>query len=280
MSTSPLVSIITPTFNSEAVIADCVQSVLNQRFKNWEHIIIDGKSTDGTLNLIKNYAHLKWLSEPDNGIYDAMNKGVVKAKGYWLYFLGSDDQLLEGALDNLVADNLLIPENDVVYGNVLLKQSLLEYNGPYNLKRLLRSNICQQAIFYARSIFEKEGLYNLEYLTAADYHLNLKIFTSCSYKIVYTPRCIALYNELGVSQQLDKRFEKSKVDLVANHLGIDWRNELFKDYLDQDSINQLYFGSIFKGISRSIYAHSFNLISLKRIVVFLFLRVRAIFLGK
>jgi len=84
------ISIVTPSFNSAKFIEDCIQSVLNQNYLNFEHIIIDGGSTDGTIE-IKKYPHLKWISEPDEGIYDAMNKGIKLSSGEIIGILNSDD---------------------------------------------------------------------------------------------------------------------------------------------------------------------------------------------
>ena len=95
MANLPKISIITPTYNSEKSIESCILSVANQTYKNIEHLIIDGQSSDNTLGIVKNYAerfsHLRVISERDNGIYDAMNKGIDLAQGEWIYFLGSDD---------------------------------------------------------------------------------------------------------------------------------------------------------------------------------------------
>lgn len=91
------ISIITPSFNSSDYLERAIKSVLNQNYKNWEHIIIDGVSTDKTIDIVRMYpdSRIKINIEKDNGIYDAMNKGIKMAKGDWLYFLGSDDWLYD-----------------------------------------------------------------------------------------------------------------------------------------------------------------------------------------
>uniref|UniRef100_UPI003B58646C glycosyltransferase n=1 Tax=Noviherbaspirillum sp. ST9 TaxID=3401606 RepID=UPI003B58646C len=95
---APLISIITVTLNAAKYLEDCITSVINQSSLNIEHLIFDGGSTDGTLEIINKYErHITyWQSEKDKGIYDAMNKAVKKAKGEWVYFLGADDTLLKG----------------------------------------------------------------------------------------------------------------------------------------------------------------------------------------
>jgi glycosyltransferase involved in cell wall biosynthesis len=90
-------SIIIPTFNSEKVLRECLNSIVEQTFNNYEIILIDGLSTDSTVDIIKEYSlnnpNIHWVSEKDLGIYDAMNKGIKIANGEWVYFLGSDDKL-------------------------------------------------------------------------------------------------------------------------------------------------------------------------------------------
>ena len=98
MEKLPKISIITPTLNAAETLEACILSVKNQTYLNKEHLIIDGQSTDGTLHILKkhaeNYPQLKWITENDDGIYDAMNKGIDLSSGDWLYFMGSDDYFL------------------------------------------------------------------------------------------------------------------------------------------------------------------------------------------
>ena len=114
----PLVSIITVSYNVAATLAKCIESVKTQAFKNYEYIIIDGLSTDGTLAIIKRYdkAITYWRSEKDTGIYNAMNKAVKLARGKWFLFLGADDELLPG-FSELTA--LLTDERCVYYGDFI-----------------------------------------------------------------------------------------------------------------------------------------------------------------
>lgn len=116
-----MVSIIIATYNSGKTLEKCLDSVAHQRLHDWECIIIDGRSKDNTVGIIEDYVNrdrrFRYISEPDKGIYDALNKGVRMARGEWLYVLGSDDWLAEYGLDNLVekAGN----NTDVVYGNII-----------------------------------------------------------------------------------------------------------------------------------------------------------------
>src|SRR5690348_12967350 len=96
MTDSLKISIVTPTFNGIVTLKETIESVLRQDYSNWEHIVIDGGSTDGTLDLLRSYPHLQWNSEKDEGHYDAMNKGVARATGDVIAILNADDTYLPG----------------------------------------------------------------------------------------------------------------------------------------------------------------------------------------
>ena len=118
----PLISIIIPTFNSEVTLDIALESIINQTYDNLEILILDGLSTDKTIEISKEYqnkfSELRIFSEKDKGIYDAMNKGINYAKGEWLYFMGSDDSLFESTTLEQFTGLIGIEDIDVVYGNV------------------------------------------------------------------------------------------------------------------------------------------------------------------
>jgi len=114
----PKISIVTPSFNSAKYIEDCIKSVLNQNYPNFEHIIIDGGSTDGTIEILKKYPHLKWISEPDEGQSDALNKGFKMASGNWILWLNSDDKLKSNCLIKYVKFINKYYNIDMFYGHV------------------------------------------------------------------------------------------------------------------------------------------------------------------
>lgn len=119
-SISPLISIIVATFNAATCIQEALESIINQSFQDWECIIQDGGSKDNTISILQKYASLdnriKYYSEPDKGIFDALNKGIQKAQGQWIYVLGSDDILNPNAFIRI--NNYLNEENDIVYGKI------------------------------------------------------------------------------------------------------------------------------------------------------------------
>lgn len=214
--TVPQFSIIVPTFCVEHVIMDCLASLRRQTCVDFEIIIMDGGSTDRTLELINQFAadfgeRLVVRSEKDAGVYDAMNKAIRLARGEWLYFLGADDHLHAPEVLQTVADFLRQhPESDLVYGDVLLRSNACRYAGEFNLHRLLHEkNICHQAIFYRRTIFEKIGRYNLQYRIWADWDLNIRCFHHPESVVCYLDLVIADYNDLGgISRVEDPEFRK------------------------------------------------------------------------
>jgi glycosyltransferase involved in cell wall biosynthesis len=210
----PLISVITPTFNSGAKIAATVASVLSQRKGLYELLVIDGGSTDNTLvHLRAQGPELRWLSEPDEGIYDAMNKGIRLTSGEFLYFLGAGDRLLPGVLEAVAAEIRKLPSQGetsrptLLYGNVGSGCSR-PYDGRFNRFKLLRRNICHQAIFYQRSVFERLGFYNTKYRLLADWEFNIRCFNDQGVHKLYIPIRIADYEGGGKSQMPDLAFRE------------------------------------------------------------------------
>lgn len=207
---TPFFSIIIPTFNAAKTLSTCLDSILNQACTNFEILLIDGCSTDDTLFIIKKYvalanANIKWISEIDKGIYDAMNKGIKLAKGEWLYFLGSDDQLY--SIDVLYKIYDCLNENkklDVIYGDVYSTRFNGIYDGEFNIEKIFTKNICHQAIFYKKNIFKKMGNYNIKYKVFADWDFNLRWFQSKKINREYINIICAEYADGGYSSVNNK----------------------------------------------------------------------------
>jgi glycosyltransferase involved in cell wall biosynthesis len=203
-----MLSIITVVKNGASTIEQSILSVINQDYSDYEYIIIDGVSTDGTQEIIKKYSDKihRFISEPDKGLYDAMNKGISVSTGDWIYFLGSDDLLYANStLSQLFSNNL--SGVDVVYGNVEFLHSHEIYDGEYDYDRLCLRSPCHQAVFYRKELFEKFGRFSTDYLTASDYVLHVKTFCGGA-KWKYFNQIIAVYNEIGLSYsgRLDKKY--------------------------------------------------------------------------
>lgn len=203
-------SIIIPTYNSEATIQAALTSVKIQQFSNFEVLVIDGKSSDKTIELSNQFRleglNLTCISEPDNGIYDAMNKGIAAAKGEYLYFLGSDDTLFNEQVLHQVADSINLQPADLIYGNVLMSTSGQCYDGAFTYEKLLTKNISHQAIFYKRTIFQQLGGYNLKYKLHADWDFNLTCFKNETVQKAYIELIVAHFTEGSTSSKPDKTF--------------------------------------------------------------------------
>jgi glycosyltransferase involved in cell wall biosynthesis len=206
--TPPFFTIIIPTFNSEKTLQKALDSILSQNFSDFEILIVDGVSNDRTVNIIKTNAEIdkriSFISEKDNGIFDAMNKGIGMTQGTWLYFLGSDDNLYDGSVLSFVFDNLNYSSCNFLYGNIMSDRGL--YGGAFNDEKILRKNISHQAIFYKREVFSKMGDYNLKYKTHADWEFNIRCFTSNFISVKYIDLVIAKFAKGGVSSQHEVLF--------------------------------------------------------------------------
>ena len=170
----PLVSIITVVYNAQSTLQATIESVLNQDRDLVEYWIIDGGSTDGSLDIIRQYSDklAGWISEPDKGIYDAMNKGIDRANGRWLYFLGADDQLRPNIVDSVTA--YMNDMYAIVFGSVVFNtgQRMQSYMG---LLTLFQNTLHHQSAFYHHSLFD-EFRYDSNLRTLADYELNLLVY--------------------------------------------------------------------------------------------------------
>lgn len=212
------VTVITPTYNSEKQIERCLQSVAMQTYSNKEHLIIDGVSSDETVAMISRYMnkypHIRLLSEPDQGVYDAMNKGIGMSRGEWLHFLGSDDWLNDKSVLIDVMVSPAISEADIVYGNVQTRGKI--YDGEFTCEKLTQRNVCHQAMFFRRSIFDRMGRYDLSYRVLADWVFNIRCFGDKEIIKVHVDRIIAQYSAGGFSAVTeDYDFLRDKDEIIA-----------------------------------------------------------------
>lgn len=176
----PLISIITVCKNSEKTIENTIKSVLNQTYKNFEYIIVDGASSDNTLKIIQSYVDkfdqfgvtLKHISKPDNGIYDAMNRGIKMARGDWISFLGSDDSYVHTALETY--SKYLDVNFDLVYSDVeIIGKKIMKGYWNWNTFRR-KMTIPHVGAMHNMRYFQEMGLYNAHYKVAGDYELLLR----------------------------------------------------------------------------------------------------------
>ena len=177
---SPLISIITVSFNSVNTIEQTILSVLSQTYRNIEYIIIDGGSTDGTFDIIKKYSNdLKFFSsEKDNGIFDAMNKGINKSNGILIGILNSDDWYELDAVDNIVSQFKIQPNYDVYHGiqkNINVDGSIMSIVGFSSLVLPLHM-IQHPTCFIKKDLYLFQGFYDLKFKHGSDYDFILKSF--------------------------------------------------------------------------------------------------------
>jgi glycosyltransferase involved in cell wall biosynthesis len=203
-------SVVTPSFNTGKYIEGNIRSIVDQDYYDLEHIVIDGGSSDGTINVLKKYPHLKWISEPDKGIYDAMNKGVKMASGEWLYFMGADDVLMPGTLKK-ISKEVEMTDLHVVYGDVVSSRFNGKYGGEFSELKLFQNNFCHQSIFFRRDVFSIVGNFNLKYASHSDWDHNFRWFMNHRIKHKYIDHVIAEYADGGFSSvNFDDVFAKDK----------------------------------------------------------------------
>lgn len=225
------ISIITITYNSAKTVQRALASVQEQTYPDIEHIIVDGASTDGTREIIEAYAakhkNVRWVSEKDNGIYDALNKGIGMATGDVIGFLHSDDKLYSPDSIGQIAAAFQTSETDVVYGD-------LQYcNGQRVVRRWKSNDFHSRALkygwmpphptVYVRSkVYQEVGLYDDGFYISADYDMILRIFTA-GYQTRYIPEVLVSMETGGASNRNAKaRLSKTQEDFLVlkkNHVG-------------------------------------------------------------
>jgi glycosyltransferase involved in cell wall biosynthesis len=202
----PLISVITVVLNGREHLEQTIQSVLNQTYDNVEYIIIDGGSTDGTLNVIKKYENAidYWMSEPDDGISDAFNKGIMLSQGDYIGLLNACDWLSEGQL-KIAGEKLHQSPYDFIFGDLIYCD--LSANPKYRNKgdptyakkiRRVMPAINHPTVLARRSIFQKLGGFDIQYRIAMDYEWFLRVHTNGIIG-VYEPRLVANMSLSGVS---------------------------------------------------------------------------------
>jgi glycosyltransferase involved in cell wall biosynthesis len=230
-------SIITINLNNAEGLRKTIESVINQTFKDFEYIVIDGGSTDGSVEIIKEYADYinYWISEPDKGIYNAMNKGIAVAKGEYCFFLNSGDYLIE--------KNILIKalknNSDIIAGYVSAEKGgrLINIFPPkyFTFRYLYYNNIPHQGEFIKRELFDKFGHYNDKYKILGDYEFNVRaMLSNATYE--YINYSISMINLDGISntENLDN-LNKEKEMIIQSSIPKQILND-YKYFLDRKGI--------------------------------------------
>ncbi len=203
------ISIITVCFNSANHIEDAINSVASQDFEDIEHIIVDGGSSDGTVEILeKNTSNIsRWISEPDEGIYDAMNKGIKMASGDIVGILNSDDFYANHSIISQVAEAFEDAEIDAVYGDLIfvdpdnLNRTVRTYSSAkWNPERFAKGYMPAHPTFFVRKHFyEKYGPFETDYQIAADYEMLIRLLYVNKLRYKYLPMTMVKMRKGGVS---------------------------------------------------------------------------------
>jgi len=224
----PKVSIIIVTFNAAALLQQCLDSIYRQTYPFLELIIIDGASKDGTVDILKANSDkiASWKSEPDKGIYDAMNKSLKYITGQWVYFLGADDELFDEFSDLLYQLN---DNSAIYYGRVIINGK--KTPGPVDAYKHAKDTICHQAIVYPATVFNKYQ-YNTKYPITADHLLNMQCWRDKSFHFEFIDLTIANFNHTGISStKIDTAFKKDQAGLILiNHGPFIWLRYVFRKF--------------------------------------------------
>lgn len=220
------VSIITVTYNSAKYVEDCIKSIIKQNYKNIEYIIVDGNSTDGTLEIIKNHSAniSKWISEEDGGMYDALNKGMRLATGDIIGILNSDDVLASADVISDIVKSFQENEVDSLYGDLVyvdpfdLKKVLRFWKGlTYDRRRFKYGWMPAHPTFYIRrELISKYGGYESHYYTAADFEFMARYLYNYKISSYYLPKLIVKMRAGGASNEsITGRLRANRRDYLA-----------------------------------------------------------------
>lgn len=244
-----LVTIITVTYNAEKYIEQTIKSVIYQDYSNIEYIIIDGASSDGTVDIIKKYEKFitYWISEPDKGVYDAMNKGIDVATGKWINFMNAGDTFVSNFTVSTIMKKLQ-PTSELVYGDsFLISKTEKQYRKAKNIDNFFNGiPFCHQALFAKRAILNKYK-FNTFYSIAADYDFILKAFTvKHHYQYVDIPVCNFLDDGLSQQQILKSSIEAMMViSKYSRNLELIYDSNPFRIICKNNTKLNYYFSVLF-----------------------------------
>ncbi len=199
------ISIITINFNNADGLEKTFASVFSQTFNDFEYLVIDGGSEDGSRRIIEKYAHKLSYSvcERDGGIYNAMNKGIAKATGQWLLFLNSGDILYEADTLKEIVPHL--QHRGIAYGDLMIKEPsrswIKKYDQPISIEYFQRDTLPHQGAFISREVFDLVGLYDESGILCSDWRFFLEAICRYSVPYTYLDRVVAVYDYTGISSQ-------------------------------------------------------------------------------
>lgn len=214
---SPLVSIITVAFNAVNEIESTILSVLSQSYNNIEFIVVDGGSTDGTIDIINKYSDKIdfWISEPDKGVYDAMNKGIKMAHGEWVNFMNCGDAFYQTTIIESVVAYMKMNKCDVVYGDVMLNVNGCLILKKADVLRCIKKTLpfCHQSSFVKMAIL-RDNMFDLSYRIAADYALFYKLYSCNKYIFAYHEEAISIYEATSGISSMNRRKAYKEINSI------------------------------------------------------------------
>lgn len=199
----PLISVVTPCYNRVGMVAEAVESVLDQGYSNFEHVVTDGGSTDGTLDVLRRYPHLRVQSEPDENLYDALNKGVRLARGEVIAHLNTDDYFPPDTFRRVAEAFAADPTVDVVFGGAaLVEDGSAGRRVVWERTRFDQLNLTVRLLatdsgftnthFYRRRVYDRLGLYDVRYRVGADLDFMLRVAVA-RLKVAFLPVVVYTY---------------------------------------------------------------------------------------
>lgn len=254
---NPFFSIITVTLNPGAALAATVSSVLEQDFENWELIIKDAGSTDGSLKLLPVDSRIRIISKKDGGIYDAMNQGLEESSGTVVNFLNAGDQFYDQAVLSSICDKYAAKSANFIYGYMFNQSLSSEVRYPETLSNffLFRNTICHQAQFITRELLIELNGYDTDYRLRADYDLYLRAQKMTNFESLRIPILVVAYDGSGVSASSDSAdiLTQERKIILKKHFS--W----FQRVLYQ-SLHELTLVRLRRFLEESKYQHMFRFI--------------------
>ena len=251
------ISVIIVCKNEKDTIGKTLKSVFAQTYKNFEIIVVDGNSTDGTLELLKKYINIKLITGQEQGIYPAMNAGIEESTGEILYFLNANDSLFSNDIFEKITKAFIKNNCDLIYGDTNFQS--LDKNGKTNNTYISHKdfyskfvwayrNINHQSTFYKKWLFDKYGKYNTNFQILADVDFTTKVIIKKNVSSLYLPFLIANYDTDGLSSYKNaesyKILKKEKQLIAKNYLTVEYTlfsiyNVFFNNFLIQKINNSL-----------------------------------------